>query len=160
MADLDDWGDLGLGSLQESMRGSPRSSPGEGSATDELTFGGSECVLALKEAEKVLKLIESRRARIEQVQPIVISTARRASSNMLVHDAESVRTLTRRIEDIVTAVAEVLSSCAEMTKAQHPDLWQGTPDQLALSVELRNARRLVHRLKLITVNEGGTNGSK
>ena len=66
----------------------------------------------------------------------------------MVADTESLHALCERMGHVSAAVAHVLSKCAELTEAQHPDLWQGTATQLALSEQLRTTRRLVHRLGL------------
>ena len=41
---------------------------------------------------------------------------------------------------------ELLAHCVELAETSHPELWQGSPEQLVLTEQLRASGRLVHVL--------------
>ena len=54
--------------------------------------------------------------------------------------------------------SELLATCVELCETSHPDLWQGTAEQLVLTEQIRASQRLVHMLGRIH-NDFGPNGS-
>ena len=55
-------------------------------------------------------------------------------------------------------MSELLASAVELCETQHPDLWQGTAEQLMLSDQIRQSQRLVHLLGKMQEEFGGVVG--
>lgn len=134
-----DWDDIGLGSLRESH-------PPTNAA--EQCDVRSECTFASQDARQVLAVLDARLGRLEQLRSPSSSTGNHASTEELAHTIERLQDLRQRMSRVAGTVAEVLTNCARLAEAHHPNLWQGTAGQLAMSEELRSTRRLAHRLRL------------
>ena len=60
------------------------------------------------------------------------------------------------ISSTIGGFSELLATCVELAETQHPDLWQGTPEQLTLTEQIRTAQRLVHMLGRVHQDFGST----
>ena len=61
-------------------------------------------------------------------------------------DRKALRALRSTISGALGGFSELLATCVELTETSHPDLWQGLPEQLVLTEQIRSAQRLVHML--------------
>ena len=90
-------------------------------------------------------MLEQRLERLRELQPRRVPSAARAEA--IVGDSSALAKLSEAVAGMTADMANVLSRCAELTEAQH-DMWKQTPEQLALTEQMRSVRRLAHRLKL------------
>ena len=57
--------------------------------------------------------------------------------------------------ETIGGLGGLLATSVELAEAQHPDLWQGTAEQLGMVDQIRASRRLVLMLARLQADFGG-----
>ena len=70
-------------------------------------------------------------------------------------DQQALDNLRATVVGALGGMSELLASAVELCETQHPDLWQGTAEQLMLSDQIRQSQRLVHLLGKMQEEFGG-----
>jgi len=61
-------------------------------------------------------------------------------------DRKALQSLRTASAGLLGGLSGLLAGCVELCETQHPDLWQGTAEQLLLVDQIRAAHRLIHML--------------
>jgi len=128
---------------------------GEGASPVEREIVGGLAELSVLRAQVERRKVRARAAAARAV-PSGMGSSLMSSSGGFVAAEQRVATDRRSITQLRTSIAallgglgELLAGCVELGETQHPDLWQGTAEQLALVDQIRAAHRLVHMLGCI-----------
>ena len=69
-----------------------------------------------------------------------------AAEAAVASDRRALQSLRTASAGLLGGLSEMIAGAVELGETQHPDLWQGTPEQLQLVDQIRAAQRLVHML--------------
>lgn len=117
-----------------------------------------ECAGAIAELSAYRPQLERRkmRARAAAARGGLGTHGVRSAADRAVADRRSLHAMRTTISSTIGGFSELLATCVELAETQHPDLWQGTPEQLTLTEQIRTAQRLVHMLGRVHQDFGST----
>ena len=110
---------------------------------EDLTRAGAIAELATYRAQLERRKM---RARAAAVRGGLGDGSGRSEEQRAVGDRKALQAMRTAVTGALGGFSELIATCVELAETQHPDLWQGTAEQLTLTEQIRASQRLVHML--------------